>query len=235
MSANESPSAAPLPPLQVIGHIRTDFPEKFGVPRQSGMTDLPARVVLDPPYNTADAFRGIEAFSHVWLLWLFDEVPDRGFSATVRPPKLGGNERVGVFATRSPFRPNRIGLSCVRLLSVGRDPALGTFLTVAGADVRDMTPLLDIKPYLPYADAPAGAAGGFAEPLSGLRLPVSFAPEAAAALSEPDRRDLAAVLALDPRPGYQEDPDRVYAMSFRGRTVRFRAAGGEILVTQAEP
>ena len=214
-----------------IAHIRSDFSQKFGIPRQSGLVEeLTALVVFEPPYRDMSALRGLEGFSHIWLIWEFSQA--RGWSPTVRPPRLGGNKRLGVFATRSPFRPNPIGLSCVRLLEVGQNRVLGPVLTVAGADLLDGTPIYDIKPYLPYADCKSGAVGGFASQPKGEDLAVDCPPELLAAVPEDKRSALLAVLAQDPRPQYQDDPDRVYGMTFAGLEVKFRVAGGRLTVAE---
>ena len=232
-----SSSPATTDPVRMVpvAHIETDLPEKFGVPRQSGLADLPARIVMEPAYRDPEAFRGLDGFSHLWLVWLFSEVPqDRPFCATVRPPRLGGNERVGVFASRSPFRPNRIGLSCVRLESVEQDPRLGPVLYVTGADLMSGTPILDIKPYLPYADSHPEAAAGFTDGLAD-PLPVVLPPELSGLLPPEKEAVLRALLAGDPRPHYQNDPDRVYAMTYAGHTVRFTVDGKAVTVRGIEP
>ena len=216
--------------LKVIARIRSDFPEKFGIPRQSGLVpQLRAKIVFEPEFRNADALRGIEGFSHLWLIWQFSAAVRETWSPTVRPPRLGGNERVGVFATRSPFRPNAVGLSCVRLESVAREEGLGEVLIVSGADLMDATPIYDIKPYLPYADAHPEALGGFA-PAPKETLAVDCPPELLAALPEEQREALLGVLAQDPRPQYQHDPARVYAMSFGGWDVKFRVRGERVEV-----
>ena len=216
--------------MKVIARIRSDFPEKFGIPRQSGLVpQLRAKIVFEPEFRNADALRGIEGFSHLWLIWQFSAAVRDTWSPTVRPPRLGGNERVGVFATRSPFRPNAVGLSCVRLESVAREEGLGEVLIVSGADLMDATPIYDIKPYLPYADAHPEALGGFA-PAPKETLAVDCPPELLAALPEEQREALLGVLAQDPRPQYQHDPARVYAMSFGGWDVKFRVRGERVEV-----
>ncbi len=216
--------------LKVIARIRSDFPEKFGIPRQSGLVPkLRAKIVFEPEFRNADALRGIEGFSHLWLIWQFSAAVRDTWSPTVRPPRLGGNERVGVFATRSPFRPNAVGLSCVRLESVAREEGLGEVLIVSGADLMDATPIYDIKPYLPYADAHPEALGGFA-PAPKETLAVDCPPELLAALPEEQREALLGVLAQDPRPQYQHDPARVYAMSFGGWDIKFRVRGERVEV-----
>ena len=214
-----------------IAHIRSDFAAKFGIPRQSGLVEeLTAQVVFAPEYRDAGALRGIEGFSHLWLLWEFSQ--SKGWSPTVRPPRLGGNKRLGVFATRSPFRPNPIGLSCVRLIKVRRDRELGPVLVVAGADLMDGTPIYDIKPYLPYADCRPDAVGGFASAAKEAGLEVDCPQELLEAVPEDKRAGLLAVLAQDPRPRYQDDPDRVYGMSFAGLEVKFRVEGDRLTVTE---
>ncbi len=214
-----------------IAHIRSDFATKFGIPRQSGLVEeLAAQVVFAPGYRDASALRGIEGFSHLWLLWEFSQ--SRGWSPTVRPPRLGGNKRLGVFATRSPFRPNPIGLSCVRLIEVRQDRELGPVLVVAGADLMDGTPIYDIKPYLPYADCRPDAVGGFASAPREDGLEVSCPQELLEAVTEDKRAGLLAVLAQDPRPRYQDDPDRTYGMSFSGLEVKFRVEGERLTVTE---
>ena len=221
--------------IQVIAHIRSDFHTKFGIPRQSGLVDaLRATVVFEPEYRNPDALRGLEGFSHIWLIWQFSQAVRDGWSPTVRPPRLGGNTRMGVFATRSPFRPNPVGLSCVRLLGIERDPELGHVLVVAGADLMDSTPILDIKPYLPYADCRPEATGGFTDPLDGQTLQVVCEEALLAGLNEEQRAGLMGVLACDPRPRYQEDPERVYGMAFAGKNVRFTVQNGVLTVLAVE-
>ena len=221
--------------IQVIAHIRSDFHTKFGIPRQSGLVDaLRATVVFEPEYRNPDALRGLEGFSHIWLIWQFSQAVREDWSPTVRPPRLGGNERMGVFATRSPFRPNSLGLSCVKLLGVEERPGLGLTLRVGGADLMDGTPIFDIKPYVPYADCKEGATGGFA-PDAGKTLKVAYAPGVAEKLPENKLEALTAVLARDPRPRYQHDPQRLYAMDFAGFTLRFTVEGERLTVREAEP
>lgn len=222
---------AELHEIKVIAHIRSDFKEKFGIPRQSGLVEaLRAEIVFEPEYRNADALRGIEGFSHLWLIWQFSQAVREDWSPTVRPPRLGGNTRLGVFATRSPFRPNPIGLSCVRLEGLRLDPALGTVLVVSGADLLDGTPIYDIKPYLPYADCRPEAVGGFAANAPEARLRVEF-PEELLQNVPLDKRDaLIGVLSQDPRPSYHDDPTRVYGMSFGGMEVRFSVDGGVLTV-----
>ena len=219
--------------MAVIARVHSDFSEKFGIPRQSGLVpELRAELVFEPAYRNPDALRGIEGFSHLWLIWGFSECAGRAFSPTVRPPRLGGNERMGVFATRSPFRPNPIGLSCVRLLSVRQDAERGMVLELGGADLMDGTPVFDVKPYLPYADCIPDAVGGFAPTRAEETLTVEIPPECAA-LVPPDRLEaLRAVLAHDPRPAYQRSPERVYGLSFAGLQVRFRVENSKLTVQE---
>ncbi|MCD8001391.1 MAG: tRNA (N6-threonylcarbamoyladenosine(37)-N6)-methyltransferase TrmO [Oscillospiraceae bacterium] len=218
--------------MRVIARVRSDFDEKFGIPRQSGLVDaLRAQVVFEPPFRNENALRGIEGFSHLWLLWEFSECSGHAWSPTVRPPRLGGNTRMGVFATRAPYRPNPIGLSCVRLLSVRRDAAEGPVLEIAGADLMDGTPIFDIKPYIPYADCIPDASGGFAQKAPDAALTV-HSPTALLSREPAEKRAaLCAVLAEDPRPRYQDDPARVYGMRFAGQNIRFFVRDGVLSVT----
>jgi tRNA-Thr(GGU) m(6)t(6)A37 methyltransferase TsaA len=222
--------------VKTIARIHSAFPEKFGVPRQSGLVEsLRSQVVFEPEYRSPEAVRGLEAFSHVWLIWEFSETRRDTWSPTVRPPRLGGNQRLGVFATRSPYRPNPIGLSCVRLERVELDPKLGPVLHVAGADLMDGTPILDVKPYLPYADCHPEASGGFASQKPEGALEVVLPEPWLSLVPEEDRPALIGVLAQDPRPAYQHDPERVYGLSFSGLEVRFRVAGAKLTVCQIRP
>ncbi len=217
--------------IQEIAVIQTDFPEKFGLPRQSGLVEeLEGRVVLHPQFAREEALRGLEDFSHIWLIWGFSEA--KHWSLTVRPPRLGGNRRMGVFATRSPFRPNGLGLSAVRLLRVD---AKAGILTVAGIDLMDGTPIYDIKPYLPYVDSYPDAVGGFGARVYENRLHVTMATQWRRLLSRQQCAALIRLLEQDPRPSYQDDPQRVYAFSFAGYTVRFRVAGSTLQVTELIP
>ena len=219
--------------MEPIARIHTDFSTKFGVPRQSGLVEaLEAEIIFEPPYRDPAALRGLEGFSHLWLVWVFHQAAGRPWSPTVRPPRLGGNRRVGVFASRSPFRPNPIGLSCVRLLEVRQDRELGPVLVVAGADLLDGTPIYDIKPYLPYADCKPDAVGGFASVPKEADLVVDCPTELLGPVPEAKRPALLAVLAQDPRPQYQNDPNRVYGMSFAGLEVKFRVAGERLIVVE---
>lgn len=208
--------------IRPIAHIESDFPDKFGVPRQSGLVpELRARVVFDGEYRNPEALRGIELFSHIWLIWQFSLNLRPDWSPTVRPPRLGGNVRMGVFATRSPFRPNSLGLSCVKLEAVEQTPDKGTVLVVSGADLVDGTPIYDVKPYAPYADCHPEAVGGYAEPKWQRRVEVEIAPEILERVDEGRREALVGILRNDPRPSYQTDPERVYGLDFAGYNVKF--------------
>ena len=218
-----------------IAHMVSDFPEKFGIPRQAGVVkELESVVVFEPEYRDPEALRGIEGFSHLWLIWQFSESLTDTFSPTVRPPRLGGNVRMGVFATRSPFRPNSLGLSCVELAGIETRPGLGTVLVVRGADLMDGTPIFDVKPYIPYADAHPDARSGFA-PDAGTTLDVGISDTHLLKVPEDKRAALRGVLANDPRPRYQRDPDRVYAMDFAGLTVRFIVSDRVLTVVDIGP
>ena len=219
--------------MEIIARIYTDFPTKFGIPRQSGLVDaLEARVVFEPAYRVAEALRGLEGFSHIWLLWQFSQSLREGWSPTVRPPRLGGNVRIGVFATRSPFRPNPIGLSCVRLEGVDFGGLEGPVLRVRGADMLNGTPIYDIKPYLPHIDSHPEAVGGFAVPAAAHALRVEFAPELLEKVPQRARNALLEVLSQDPRPSYQQDPARLYGLPFAGVDVRF-TVDQDVLVVRA--
>ncbi|MBQ6074826.1 MAG: tRNA (N6-threonylcarbamoyladenosine(37)-N6)-methyltransferase TrmO [Lachnospiraceae bacterium] len=219
--------------MDIIAHIYNDYTEKFGVPRQSGLNPaLLSRIVMESAYRAPEAFRGIEAYSHLWLIWEFSQVPaDAPFSPTVRPPRLGGNTRVGVFATRSPFRPNRLGLSCVELARM-EETAEGPVLVVAGADLMNGTPIYDIKPYLPYADAVPGARVN--EALSRDRLEAVIPKDLAARIPADKLPALTEMLALDPRPAYQSDPQRVYGVRFGPYNIKFRVENSVLHVTGVE-
>lgn len=220
--------------LDIIAHIRTDFPAKFGIPRQSGLVDaLAGEIVFTEKYRDASALRGIEGYSHLWLIWQFSESVTERFCPTVKPPRLGGNRRVGVFATRSPFRPNPLGLSCVRLTGVEWSTPSGPVLHVAGADLMDGTPIYDIKPYLPYADSHPEATGGFTDGIDYPRLTVDFPEEMLARIPEEKREALYEVLAQDPRPGYRGEADeRRYGVQFAGFDVRFVVEGDRLRVVE---
>ncbi len=221
--------------IRPIARMRSDFPTKFGIPRQSGLVEeLRSTIVFEPEFRNPDTLRGIEGFSHLWLIWQFSEAVRDNWSPTVRPPRLGGNTRMGVFATRSPFRPNNLGLSCVKLLGVEHTGDQGTVLHVAGADLMDGTPIFDIKPYIPYSDSHPGAAGGFTDTASDFLLEVLF-PEELLALLPADKRDAAkAVLSHDPRPSYQRKPGRVYGLDFAGFNIRFTVDGDTLTVQTVE-
>ncbi len=219
--------------LRPIAHIETGFPEKFGIPRQSGVVkELRGRVVFGPEFRAREAFRGIEGFSHLWLLWGFSKNPPGKWSPTVRPPRLGGNRRVGVFASRSPFRPNPLGLSCVELCGVDYEGPEGPVLLVKGADMADGTPIYDVKPYLPGADSIEGARGGYTDQEPWEPLSVDCPPELLNKVPPGDREALLAVLAADPRPHYHRDPERVYGMGFAGVQVRFTVGEGRVRVVE---
>ena len=221
--------------VNIIARIRTELPEKFGVPRQSGLVpQLRGTIVFEPAYRNPDALRGLEGFSHLWLIFQFHQAVREGWSPTVRPPRLGGNRRMGVFATRSPFRPNALGLSSVRLDRVELDPALGPVLHVSGADLMDGTPIFDIKPYLPYTDSHPQATGGFTDGLAHAPLTVECSPALLEHIPADSREGLLGVLAGDPRPRYQEDPQRVYGLSFAGRNVKFTVDGDRLTVIAVE-
>ena len=220
--------------IKVIARIRSDFKTKFGIPRQSGLVEeLTATVVFEPEFRNPDALRGMEGFSHLWLIWQCSDCVRDDWAPMVRPPRLGGNQRLGVFATRSPFRPNSIGLSCVKILGLRQDPELGTVIDVGGADLMDGTPIYDVKPYVPYADAHPEAAAGFA-PNAGKTLEVVFTAAALEKVPVEKREALRGVLANDPRPRYQDDPERVYAMSFAGLNVRFQVRENTLTVAEVE-
>ena len=211
-----------LPAMKIIARIRTDFPTKFGIPRQPRLAEhLKAAIVLEPEYRDRNALRGLEGFSHIWLVWQFSEAVRDTWSPMVKPPRLGGNKRMGVFATRSPFRPNPIGLSAVKLLGIGDEPGLGPVLYVSGADLMDGTPIYDIKPYLPLADCIPEATDGFAAETRDHCLQVVFPREWLEMIPESKRSALFEVLEQDPRPGYQDDPTRRYGFAFSGFDVRF--------------
>ena len=221
--------------MKVIAHIHTDFPTKFGIPRQSGIVaSLQGKIVFEPEYRNADAVRGLEDFSHIWLLWEFSEAVRDSWSPTVRPPRLGGNVRKGVFATRSPFRPNPIGLSSVRLEKVDIDPQLGPVLYVSGADLMDGTPIYDIKPYIAYTDSHPDAVSGFASKPAEYLLEVDFPKDLLDKVSENQRKPLIEVLAHDPRPQYHDDPERVYGMEFGGMEIKFKVNRMSLSVVSVE-
>lgn len=220
--------------MKIIAHIETCFPTKFGVPRQAGIVDTPGRVVFEPEYRVADAVRGLEGFDYIWLIWQFSKAVRDDWSPTVRPPRLGGNERMGVFATRSPFRPNAVGLSSVRLERIEVDRELGPVLYISGADLMDGTPIYDIKPYLPYTDSHPEARSGFAVRPAESLLQVECTPELMSMVPEGLQRSLLDVLAHDPRPQYHHDADRVYGMEFGGLEVKFSVADDRLTVKSVE-
>lgn len=225
-----------------IARIHTDFPEKFGIPRQSGLAPaLQGKIVFEPAYRNADALRGLEDFSHIWLVWEFSANVRRGASSdvewqpTVRPPRLGGNAHLGVFATRSPFRPNPLGLSCVEISAIRPDTPEGPVIYVRGADLMDGTPIYDIKPYIVYADSRPDASCGYVDNLSDGRLEVVYEPHVIDAVKDKEiMRSLTEVLSLDPRPAYQNDPHREYGLSFAGMNIRFRIMGDTLTVVSIE-
>ena len=220
--------------MKIIAHIENDYKEKFGIPRQSGLEEETlSKVVMEKEYGSMDAFHGLEEYSYIWLLWLFDVPESTEFQATVRPPRLGGNERRGVFATRSPFRPNSIGLTCVKLVSIQFESGT-TKLCVQGADLKDGTRIIDIKPYLAYADARMDAGNGFAQDGLSHRLAVVYDEAQLSCIPESKRKGLLRALELDPRPSYQEDPQRVYGMKYAAYNVRFRVEGNSLYIVQID-
>lgn len=221
--------------IQPIARMKSDFPTKFGIPRQSGLVEeLRSTIVFEPEFRNPDTLRGIEGFSHLWLIWQFSEAIRDNWSPTVRPPRLGGNTRMGVFATRSPFRPNNLGLSCVKLLSIEHTANNGTVLHVAGADLMDGTPIFDIKPYIPYSDCHPAASGGFADTAGDFLLDVVFPEELLDILPENKREAVQAVLSHDPRPSYQRKPGRIYGLNFAGFDIRFTVDGDTLTVQAVE-
>ena len=220
--------------MKIIARIRNPYDGKFGVPRQSGLVEqVVSTIIFEPEYRVAEALRGIGEFSHLWLIWAFDRAERKEWSPTVRPPRLGGNRRVGVFATRSPYRPNAIGLSCVKLLAVETGNE-GTVLKVAGADLMNGTPIYDIKPYLPYADCRPEATGGFTDRTEKRTVEVEIPDMLAEGMDPEELEILKAVLREDPRPAYQDDPERMYAFEIGGRHIEFRVADGVLKVTAIE-
>ena len=221
--------------IQVIARMHSDFSTKFGIPRQSGLVEeLRSTVVFEPEFRNPDALRGISGFSHLWIIWQFSEAVRSGWSPTVRPPRLGGNTRMGVFATRSPFRPNNLGLSCVKLLGVEETAQYGTVLHIGGADLMDGTPIFDIKPYIPYADCQPQAAGGFTDTAGDFLLQVDFPAHLLCLLPEDRCQAAVAVLSHDPRPSYQRKPGRVYGLTFAGFDIRFTVEGDLLTVVGVE-
>ena len=219
--------------IQVIARMHSDFATKFGIPRQSGLVEeLKSTIVFEPEFRNPDALRGIEEFSHLWIIWQFSEAVRQGWSPTVRPPRLGGNTRMGVFATRSPFRPNNLGLSSVRLLGVEHTAEYGTVLHVGGADLMDSTPIFDIKPYIPYGDCHPDATGGFTDRAGEFLLNVEFPEELMKKLPEDKQEAAKAVLSHDPRPSYQRKPDRIYGLTFAGFDLRFKVNADVLTVME---
>ena len=219
--------------IQVIARMHSDFATKFGIPRQSGLVEeLRSTIVFEPEFRNPDALRGIEDFSHLWIIWQFSEAVRTGWSPTVRPPRLGGNTRMGVFATRSPFRPNNLGLSSVKLLGVEHTEKYGTVLHVGGADLMDGTPIFDIKPYIPYGDCHPEATGGFTDTAGEFLLKVDFPAELLSILPKDKQTAAIGVLSHDPRPSYQRKPDRVYGLTFAGFDIRFKVNADILTVVE---
>lgn len=221
--------------MHPIAHIESCFATKFGIPRQAGIVDTPARIVFEPEYRVPEAVRGLEDFEYIWLIWQFSEAVRQDWSPTVRPPRLGGNRRMGVFATRSPFRPNALGLSSVRLTGIEQHATLGAVLHVTGADLMDGTPIYDIKPYLPYTDSHPDARSGFAPQAADTLLEVQCPQELLEVLPPALRQSLTALLAHDPRPQYQHDPGRLYGMEYGGCEIKFRVTGQTAVVERIDP
>lgn len=222
-------------PMNVIAHIHTDFPEKFGIPRQSGLVnELKSYIIFEPEYRNPNALRGLDGYSHIWLLWQFSEAVRSGWQPTVRPPRLGGNKRMGVFATRSPFRPNAIGLSCVKLDGMDLHTPNGPILHISGADMMNNTPIFDIKPYLSYTDSRPDALSGFSSQISRDILEVNFPRALLEQIPERKRSALLGILAQDPRPAYQNDPERIYKLSFAGYNVHFTVLKNKLTVEKIE-
>ena len=219
--------------IQAIARMRSDFATKFGIPRQSGLVEeLRSTIVFEPEYRNPDALRGIEAFSHLWIIWQFSEAVRQGWSPTVRPPRLGGNTRMGVFATRSPFRPNNLGLSSVKLLGVEQTEEYGTVIHVGGADLMDGTPIFDIKPYIPYGDCHPEATGGFTDTAGEFILKVDFPADLLNILPQDKQEAAIGVLSHDPRPSYQRKPDRIYGLTFAGYDIRFQVQADTLTVVE---
>lgn len=222
--------------IHPIAIMHSDFPTKFGIPRQSGLAaSLRSTIVFEPKYRNSDALRGLEDFSHLWLIWHFSEAVRSEWSPTVRPPRLGGNERMGVFATRSPFRPNSLGLSCVKIIGLEQTADSGTVIHVAGADLMDGTPIFDIKPYIPYSDCQPDALGGFTATAGDFLLKVDFPEDLIIQIPEAKRTALMEVLSHDPRPSYQRSSERVYGLPFAGFDIRFTVCDSVLSVTEVIP
>ena len=221
-----------MPP---IGHIENLFTDTFGIPRQSGLVGVLSRIVLTPAYRNPDVYRGLEDYSHVWLIWEFSANKDVPFSPTVRPPRLGGNTRMGVFATRSPYRPNRMGLSCVKIEKIELHTPDGPILWVSGADLMNGTPILDIKPYLPHSDSIPEAKGGFSTQVAWQTLQVEIPEHLLAAIPQEQRQSIIQLLSQDPRPAYQNDPTKVYGVTYSNLNIRFSVTNGKLIVTDIQP
>lgn len=221
--------------IHPIARMKSNFPSKFGIPRQSGLVDtLQSTIIFEPEYRNADALRGLEDFSHLWIIWQFSEAANKKWSPTVRPPRLGGNKRLGVFATRSPFRPNSLALSCVRIVGIEETSEHGSVIHVAGADLMDGTPILDIKPYIPYADCKPEATGGFTDTAKDFILRVDFPAQLINKVPQHLRESLLDLLTHDPRPSYQEDSERIYGMSYASLNIRFTVKGETLTVCDVE-
>ncbi len=221
--------------MKIIARMKSDFPTKFGIPRQSGLVEsLRSTIIFEPEYRNPDALRGLEHFSHLWIIWQFSEALRTEWSPTVRPPRLGGNKRLGVFATRSPFRPNALGLSSVKILGMERTAQHGTVIHVSGADLMDGTPIFDIKPYIPYADCHPDAVGGFTEDAADFILKVNFPDDLLCKVPTENQQALMDVLSHDPRPSYQADSDRIYGMSFGGQNIRFCVSNSILTVCSVD-
>ena len=220
--------------LHYVARIHTDFPEKFGIPRQARLVNTRGKIIFEPEYRKEEALRGLEEYSHLWLIWEFSEAVRENWSPTVRPPRLGGNTRCGVFATRSPFRPNPLGLSCVKLIGIEKDQQAGPVLIVEGADLMDGTPIFDIKPYLPYVDSVEDAKGGFADRVKEYALDVEIPDALFQKLSKEQQACVREILSEDPRPSYQKNPDRIYGMEYAGFEIRFRVRDRKVTVCEIE-
>ena len=221
--------------MRIIARIKSDFPTKFGIPRQSGLVEsLQSTIIFEPEFRNADALRGLEDFSHLWIIWQFSEAVRENWSPTVRPPRLGGNTRLGVFATRSPFRPNALGLSSVKIVRIENTAQYGTVIHVSGADLMDGTPIFDIKPYIPYCDCHTDAAGGFTETAEKFILQVQFPQELLNKLPKAKQQTAIDVLSHDPRPSYQRDPERIYGLTFSGFNIRFQVSDDILTVLSIE-
>lgn len=222
--------------IQIIARMKSDFPTKFGIPRQSGLVEeLRSTIVFEPDFRNPDALRGIEDYSHLWLIWQFSESVRTNWSPTVRPPRLGGNTRMGVFATRSPFRPNSLGMSCVKLIGLENTNTYGTIIHVAGADLMDGTPIFDIKPYIPYSDCISTATGGFTDSVESFLLNVDFPAAFLEKLPKNKQQAAIEVLSHDPRPSYQRDSNRIYGLPFGGYDIRFTVIENTLSVVDVIP